>query len=259
MGSWAGQIADTRSDTAPLSVVSVLQPRAAQGGSQPALVLASDGRQYWIKPLDNPQGDRVPVTEQVVARCGHLIDAPTCAVTLLRIPEELEGEPLAGSRVLQQGITHGSLNVPSVDMVKRLEHRARDDNADRQAGVYALHDWCWGNDGQWLYDSTDDMRMFSHDHGHFLPGGPRWSVAALQGDATTPHSLDIPTTGIPADALREAADRVEAVTQADLVGILQGIPASWPVPDADLEALGEFLDGRRGAVAARLRQIPSGK
>ena len=51
------------------------------------------------------------------------------------------------------------------------------------------------------------------------------------------------------------AGALENVTREQLVAILCAIPASWPVQDVELEALGYFLDRRRLPVSARIRQL----
>jgi hypothetical protein len=51
------------------------------------------------------------------------------------------------------------------------------------------------------------------------------------------------------------ANALEHVERESLVQVLRSIPASWPVSDEDLEALGWFLERRAPAVASRVRVL----
>ena len=126
-------------------------------------------RGFGIKPLNNLQGERVPITEQIVARAGQLIGAPVCTPRTIEIPEELATYPYCHSRVLVPSIAHGSGAVDEVTEIRTMNHRNEDENNVRHAYIFALYDWCWGGDEQWLVDLSDEFRYYSHDHGHYLP------------------------------------------------------------------------------------------
>lgn len=233
------------------------------GGSKPLLALGADGRRYWVKPIKNPQGPMVPVNEQIVARCGELIGAPTCSVKIVEIPQALGGM-ISGVRV-EPGLAHGSLDVADTVNERRLVHRSEDDNQRRHAGLFALHDWCWGSDSQWLFALSDERKTYSHDHGHFFPGGPNWpsGLDEIRTLVDDPHCLqdDAPSAdpaGLDTDALRELADALDKVGSDDLVRILTVVPPEWPVADADLDLLGFFLEARAPQVAGRLRLMIGG-
>jgi hypothetical protein len=53
------------------------------GASGSFLVVGEDGRRYWCKSLNNFQGPRVAVTEQIVGRLAGLIGAPACELYAL--------------------------------------------------------------------------------------------------------------------------------------------------------------------------------
>jgi hypothetical protein len=138
-----------------------------------------------------------------------------------------------------------------------LASRSNDDNRRRHVGVYALYDWCFGADQQWLYDLDDDRALYSHDHGLYFPppGSGSWTRDELVAHAREPHQLSDSPTDLAADAVEDVATAVEAVTRADLVKIMSSIPASWPVSNDDLEALGWFLEHRAAGVADRVRKL----
>jgi hypothetical protein len=174
------------------------------GGSGSFLVRANDGECYWCKTLNNLQNEpRVPTNEQLVARLGVLIGAPVCQPELVYIPEALVGwEIRPGSgRLLEEGWAHGSRAVDLAVETRDISmNRAADDNARRQAGIFALHDWCGGSDSQWLM-AGPESEFHSHDHGHYFPGGPAWTTATLQSAAETSYALAAPSDGLDAAEL----------------------------------------------------------
>lgn len=229
----------------------------SRGGSLPFKALGSDGNVYWIKMVGNRQASRVPVTEQVVSGCGRLIGAPVCETAVIQIPSDFHEDILDNGTVIQAGPAHGSLNVPNSSFEKWYEpqHRLRDDNRRRHAGYFALYDWCWGDDMQWLYDLFDDWRTYSHDHGHFLPGSPNWTINSLLESAEIPHPVGTDGSNLDHNEMEAIAVTLESGLRSDLVGVLNSIPADWPVSQQELEAVGWFLEHRCAGVAARLRQL----
>jgi hypothetical protein len=51
------------------------------------------------------------------------------------------------------------------------------------------------------------------------------------------------------------ANALDTIKRESLVEALRSIPASWPVSDEDLEALGWFLEYRAPAVASWVRVL----
>lgn len=231
----------------------------SRGGSLPFKALASDGNVYWIKMVDNRQSARVPVTEQIISGAGRLIGAPVCEVNLITIPVDFDGDVLDNGTMVRSGIAHGSLDLPNSSFDKWYEpqHRLRDDNRRRHAGYFALYDWCWGDDMQWLYDLTDDWKTYSHDHGHFLPGSPSWSIGSLLKAVDVPHSVGTDGSDLDDNELERLAVRLDSDVRTDLISVLERIPSQWSVSREELQAIGWFLEYRSVAVAARLRQLMS--
>ena len=226
------------------------------GGSGAFLGRASDDEEYWIKVLQGPQGDRVPITEQIVGRVGKLIGAPTCAVQTIYIPKAVSGWEYRDGRTLEAGCGHASLEVSgAVEEEKgNLKHRNRDANASRHAGYFALFDWCWGDDAQGLLALTRDHEFYSHDHGHFLPpGGGRWTVAALEERLEEPHEFPDDGGGLDMLAVNELVNRLEGLERGELAFALSAIPRAWPVTTDELESVGFFLEVRAPRVAERLK------
>lgn len=255
---WNGLLGGRADPVSPLVVELPLAPSPA-GGSGTFLAEASDRRRWWVKPQNNLQGERVIVTEYVVAKAGRLIGAPVCEVAIVEIPEEIAGWEFRPGAHLQPGLAHASLAVDDAQEARSLEYRDRDDNRRRHAGVYALYDWCWGGDDQWLYCETDDRKLYSHDHGWYLPeNGPDWNETTLLARVDEPHPPAHPTADLDPTELTTLAARLRAPLRQPLADLLVTVPTSWPVGDADLEALGFFLERRAPAVAARLEAMTGG-
>ncbi|WP_417732333.1 hypothetical protein [Rosistilla oblonga] len=255
---WSGLIDSERSAVTALTMEAILESQSdSRGGSLPFKALGSDGNVYWIKMVDNRQSARVPVTEQVIAGAGRMIDAPLCKTKLIAIPSDFDGDVLDNGTVLRAGTAHGSLELPNCLFEKWYEpqHRLRDDNRRRHAGYFALYDWCWGDDMQWLYDLTDDWKTYSHDHGHFLPGSPTWTIESMLESVAVPHPVGTSGGNLDDNELERIAVTLERDLRSDLIAVLSSIPSEWPVSRQELEAIGWFLEYRSVSVAARLRQL----
>lgn len=255
---WNGLIAQ-RADPAGGVVIEVPVVPSAAGGSGTFLALGSDGRRWWVKPVNNLQGGKVIVTESVVGRAGALLGAPVCEVAVVRIPPDIAGWEFRPGARLEAGFAHGSLAVDDAQEVRVLDYRDRDDNRRRQAGVLALYDWCWGGDDQWLYCETDDRKLYSHDHGWYLPEiGADWSEATLLARVDEPHPWGGPASGLDGAEVQHLVATLESLTRPQIAELLREVPISWPVSDAELEALGYFLERRAAAVAGRMRTLMDG-
>ncbi len=225
------------------------------GGSGSFLALADDGLRYWCKSLNNFQGPRVAVTEQIVGRLAALIGAPACAVQLLQLDAIAGWEFRPGSgRVVEAGWAHGSLAIDPAVETRSLDHRSDDDNRRRHCGIYALCDWLAGSDVQWLCGVSEDNAYYSHDHGYYLTG-PEWTSAGLVAARETPYALSTPAEHLDGEELRRLADALDAVSRQDIERELSKLPYDWPVADDELTAVAEFADHRREPVAARLRAM----
>lgn len=242
---------------AKLSIRAVLGPAQPNSGSQAFPVLASDGGRWYVKAPNNPQGDQILVTEYLVSQVGALIGAPVCTVRPIEIPSDLERFQVVNGPELRTGIGSASQAIPdAVEIRPHLLYRNEDDNARRHAGVFALFDWCWGDDQQWLAVETDEHRLYSHDHGYYFPpGGQNWTPADLEANVDQPHELNLPADGLDVDELARLADALDGLAASDVGAILESVPDEWRVSDEDLEALGKYLQNRAPAVASRLRAL----
>lgn len=254
---WSG-LARGRRDDSDGPYVRAIISSPNRSFASPFQVLASDGRRYFVKALGGCQefARGSLAIEYVVAEVGRLIGAPICENVLIRIPGDFADWPMPFGK-LQPGIAHASAAIEvAVEQRRALRHRMQDDNSRRQVGIYALYDWCFGDDAQWLHDVNNDRAIYSHDHGLYLPphdGSVRADLLQLCADE--PNALHDPPDGLDAQAIKSVSDALERIDRDALVKVVRGVPASWPVIDDDLEALGWFLEHRASAVAARLRAL----
>jgi len=252
---WEGSLA-RRGEPVDPPVITVPVKPSPRGGSGTFLAADSDGEQWWVKPLNNNQGERVTVTEAVVGAAGALVGAPVCASAIVFLPPEIEGWEFRRGSSITSGYAHASRGVDNAVEHRSLLYRDRDDNARRHVGAFAIHDWCWGGDDQWLYAETEDRMLYSHDHGWYLPEtGPTWSVDALISRVEQAHVASWPATGLDPEVIVAFSERLRTLTRDDLVSVLGGIPDSWPVSDLELERVGWFLESRAPRVADRLESI----
>ena len=249
---WNGVLTGVRKSEPDLVLQAPIR-QSNQGGSGAFLGLASDGNRYWIKTLNNRQHPRVPANEQIVARAASLIDAPACEVRSIALPSDFSTWEFRPGHKLEAGIAHASRAIENAVPTHRLEHRKEDKNGERHTYICALYDWCWGNDPQWLMDLSDEHRFYSHDHGHYLPGGPGWTAQSLGAHVDQAHTYNDKNVTLDKTAANTCADRLRTLTRQDLVEVLSSIPADWAgVSDAELECLGFFLERRLQPVADRL-------
>lgn len=229
-----------------------------RGGSQSFPVLDTEDERWYVKAPNNPQGGRVIVTEFIVSAAGRLIGAPVCEVQPMLIPDEFAGMRFPNGLELVPGVGSASRTIPNVVEEGTLGHGTEDDNHRRHAGVVALYDWCWGGDGQWLYCASAENRVYSHDHGWYLPPeGADWTEAALLADVDTPHPFPALPSDLDLEELERLAGALEAVGREDLRRILAEVPLEWGIPSSELEATGYFLERRAPAVAERMRALGS--
>lgn len=255
---WRALVFGREDPSNPLTVSMPLQQSKA-GGSGCFLARLSNNERWWVKPTNNGQGPKVVVTEHIVAKAGELIEAPVCKVDVVWIPEELVGWEFRPGHKLQQGFAHARMHVEDALESRQIAHWERDDNAYRYVGIAALYDWCWGGDPQWLHSQSQDRKVYSHDHGWYLPEvGPSWDAAALLKRLNEPHPLPGLPNRLDPKAAEVFADRLAQVTRSDLAAILRTVPSSWDVTDEELATVGYFLEVRAQAVSARLRVMAGG-
>jgi hypothetical protein len=222
-------------------------------GTFATLVLTQSGARYWCKQLGNPQGNHVLVNEAVLSAAARLIGAPVRPTAHLTVPAAFESENYAPGLRFRAGVAHGSLHLESAEERDDAAYFKRGENASRWAAIVGAWDWLLGDDGQWLYDQSDNYAVWSFDHGFWLGGdGGEWSSPMLTRLLHTPWEWDTPLPGIDVDSLRATADALRRVSSNDILQAVAQAHPSWGTSDFDLETLAWFLFNRRTSVADRL-------
>ena len=137
--AWNGLLGSERTtDSAGERTVVFPLQQSRRGGSGAFLAADSNDEQWWVKPLNNGQGERVVITEAIVGAVGKVIGAPVCDSVIIRIPEELTGWEFRPGLQLEAGLAHGSRLVRGAIEARELLYRDRDENRRHHAGVFAL-------------------------------------------------------------------------------------------------------------------------
>lgn len=240
----------------PDAVRAVMPLRQSTAGSSGSfMVLGDDDERYWCKSVNNFQSARLPVTEQIVGRLGDLIDAPVCTCKLVVLDEIVGWEIRKGSaRLVEAGYAHGSRAVEPTLETRQLRFRTDDDNRRRHCGLYALCDWLYCGDLQWLRATDEDNAYYSHDHGFFLTGLD-WTKESLAERGAEQGPITVDPDQLDATELGRLAERLEDMTLDEIETAISGLPTSWPVSDQELAAVARFANLRKAPVAARLRSL----
>lgn len=260
-GQANGQIVDWRSlieaaatETQPEPVLADTYYRRWPSAARPVELGCADGNRYVVKGLRNDaQQGRMIFTDQVAGRIGALMEAPVPQVTLVQVPAELiAANPDKNKQMghMEPGIAHGSLRIPDVaERINSFDHV--DDNRERFASLAIFFGWLVAGDRQFIYKNQSPRLVYSHDHGHFLPGGPNWTVKNLQKHtATAAAELSLVSQlNLTTKELAAACAPLNNVKSEQVASAL-AIPPDWTITLDERVALAEFLDKRRAELIA---------
>ncbi len=250
---WAGRLAGVARG---IPTADLRNPIKSSGGGTGAFLgLASNGKQYWVKVADNPQGTQVIVNEVVVAGIGQLLGAPIRPTELVKIPSTLTEWRVVPGMALHHGVAHASEHLEYAEENDSFEYRGRDNNRVRQASLIALWDLCMGGDPQWLYDLANEYSVWSFDHGLWLGGDGYWTRESIYRVRDVPWEWSETLAGLDRSAFDDFANKLMAISSGQLLRVVASVPIEWSVPDEDLEALAWFIYYRRNATATRLRAL----
>jgi hypothetical protein len=216
--------------------------------SAPVLVRANSG-DYVVK---GAQTGKQAVNDQIIGRLGMELDSPVGKVCLIDVPAEL----IAAEREMGHitpGLAHASAFIPACTERASLEHATVKENKARFASLAVLHGWVVAHDQQFIYENAPPHLVYSVDHGHFFPGGPDWTIAGLGAiGAPQPDATITTGCGLQHKDFGEAAERLRAVTDAQLASVIAAPPDAWAVLLAERIALAQYLARRRDQLVTTL-------
>jgi hypothetical protein len=214
--------------------------------SNPALMACTDGREYVVKSVANPQLQRAMANDQVMGRAAAAMNAPVPPVALVNVPQELiNAQPELADFVA--GISHGSNYMPDTSKTRQgFAHLAVPENRNRFASLAMFYGLAFvQHDHQFFYqDGTH--HVWSFDHGHFFPNGPNWTIASLQAapDAVPDGTIVVNCALSPIE-LAVAKPSLAAVTTDTIAMAIGAVPAAWGLSVAEKVELAIYLERRR--------------
>ena len=152
-----GMDAWQRPEAVDLAIKGVLGPSQPSSGSRAFPVLGSDGRRWYVKVLNNPQGGQIVVTEYLISGVGMLIGAPVCEVRPISISDDFAAYQVESGPRLEVGIASASLAIADV-----VEMRADNQILVLQFWIAALK---FPNNIRRLYGG-DDLRRYRRADRH---------------------------------------------------------------------------------------------
>lgn len=258
LDAWSGRLSALERGRPTITLRAPIR-RAQSSGAGAFLGIADDGRQYWFKVPENPQGNHVLANEVIVERVGSLIGAPVCSRSLAWVtPTAMAWEEYPVRAASRPVVAHASAHVMGAVDDDVLGHTRSDDNARRQASLLALWDLCVGEDEQWLYEAARSSSVWSYDHGlWFTTGEGNWDREVLGRLVDLNGAFPNPPKGLSTKRLMEVADRIEAISRDELLRAVSEVPVEWGIADCDLEAMAWLIYRRAPGVAARTRALGS--
>ena len=249
-----------------------------QDDSKPVELICDDGQKYVVKSLwadlanrpadaeikiprtDQEQGRRM-FNDQTCGRLGAMMGAPVPTVALIEVPADLIQANPRKMGHLKPCIGHGSRRIDDVSgKVGGFRHADKGDNRARYNCLSVFYGWLVCGDMQFIRGNQPPHSIYSHDHGHFFPGGPMWTQASLAGY----HAPPVPTQQIVTDLKLSAAETTDAIQKLAAVtvaNIAEAIGASgddWKVSIADRSALAAFIHDRQTLLKQTLKSLSPG-
>jgi hypothetical protein len=228
------------------------------GGAEARVFEDTTGRFWMVKAPNNPQDGQVLASEFVAAVVGGRLSAAMPPAAICELSDAVVVGLKFGNGVeWQAGHGFGSeLLVSSPPMFAKGTHDPIVNAADL-AAVVAVDTLLGAHDGRQARACPDQggWAIWAVDFGHDIGPGS-WNRSTLEGRAD-PVALEDPNDWFGHSTPQEwteLAERISAITDDDLAGIVAAIPSAWGPPDDDRSALVACLVRRREAVVTLIRQ-----
>jgi hypothetical protein len=193
---------------------------------------------------------RAMATDHMVGLLGTVMAAPVGEVALVRMSAEL----IALNPEIQHfkpGVAHGCRWISHATDRMWDEYMREEANRVRFARLAILYGWMHANDEQVIYDRRPPHRVYSVDHGLFLPGETMWNQASLESDGPpTPNQQIVHGASLTSVDLRDAARQLLIVDDDDIERAVAAPPSEWRITIEEREVLADYVTRRRDSLIA---------
>ena len=263
-----GNFRDAILNSVPVGITRII--RRMRGGSQARLVLGDDSLYYVAKFAGNPQGNRCLVNECFAGQVLKQMGISTPNLRVLRLPQALESEDLCfqvgSKRLAPQGRLHlGSQSPVNPETTMILDFLPckllpKVVNLTEFAAMLVFDKWVAQTDSRQAIFVRDrslvrdiGFRAYFIDHGMSF-NGAEWQLrdAPVNGiyfRREVYSNLDLEAL------IEKAVCRLETISEAFLLGTLDGIPSAW-LATGDRESF-VILIGKLQQRQPKLRSIVS--
>jgi hypothetical protein len=219
--------------------------RKWETASKPVALRCSDNQTWVCKGLSNTNlgSGRSVFSDHVLGRAGRAIEAPVPDITLVDIPAALIAAEPEMSHLIPD-LAHGSLLMNDCSDRMGIFAPTSDQQRRDLASIAIFYGWAHCNDLQIIKQIGAPEDIFTVDHGHFLHGGPAWTIASLV--AAPPPAPDPSCTAhlTPAE-LDPPVHRLRALGDTAIAGFIAAAPDEWGITTDEKLALAKYLSQRR--------------
>ncbi|HAT1304053.1 HipA family kinase [Corynebacterium striatum] len=238
----------------------VVVDRVIPTGTKPPLVYADDDNAYILKFLNNDHGPEATINEVVVSVIGEAIGAPVAPWSIVRVPESLR--QIVGNRIIEPGLAFGSRVLPTVGVARMgptITNVNRDGNINRIPQLIALWHLCNALDIQVVFDSSEDNKIYSVDHGLWFGSHPYpWGLDRRSG---FPEIDEVPLLREPIadECWDRAIEGLDSLDESLKDRIVAAIPSEWNVGRNDVGVLVDFVISKKSSAISELRRYRQGR
>ena len=237
-----------------------MDPANEAGGSGAKILGDTLGMQWLVKAPNNPQGKRILANEFIAAAVGARIGAVMQSGSVCVV-----GEAVAATMTLPAGAAWAAgeaFGSAFADGTKPyLDTMAPEiRNRDQLLGAISLDTWLSQHDSRQARARDaigGGYDVIPVDFGHCI-GPANWLDLAARPPIISVHDPNHWSVGVTAVAVAALVDAISGVSDGELKNIVDSVPASWDVTEAERAGLVAFLVDRRDPlVAALLALVPA--
>lgn len=142
--------------------------------SQPQIILLSNGKEYLVKFINNPQGNRMLMSEYVGTMLAKHIGLPTIPFEIVYLPKEFITENKLDSHKFKHGNQFASLYIEDCSGLWFKPKKEQVKNREMLAGIVVFDFWLRNKDrdsSNILLEPSPKPNYYIHmiDHGNCYP------------------------------------------------------------------------------------------